>query len=61
MLVDNLRTVPTVLEELEYLLVRPMALNKLEPQRMELMAKAKVNSTVDWTLDWPKQHLLLWD
>ena len=59
MLVDNLRTVPMVLEELEYLLVQPMALNKLELQRMELMAK--VNSTVDWTLDWPKQHLLLWD
>ena len=60
MLVDNLRTVPTVLEELEYLLV-PMALNKPEPQRMELMAKDKVNSTVDWTLDWPKQHLQLRD
>ena len=60
MLVDNLRTVPiTTLEELEYLLVQPMALNKLEPQRMELMAK--VNSVVDWTLDWPKQRLLLWD
>ena len=58
MLVDNLRTVPTVLGELEYLLVQPMALNNLEPQRMELMAK---NSVVDWTLDWPKQHLLLWD
>ena len=60
MLMDNLRTVPTTtLGELEYLLVQPMALNKLEPQRMELMAK--VNSVVDWTLDWPKQHLLLWD
>ena len=58
MLVDNLRTVPTILGELEYLLVQPMALNKLEPQRMELMAK---NSVVDWTLGWPKQHLLLWD
>ena len=60
MLVDNLRTVPTTtLGELEYLLVQPMALNKLEPQRMELMAK--VNSVVDWILDWPKQRLLLWD